>query len=625
MEKFFSKDSVLTKVIKGFSPRPQQLLLSKGIEYCLLNKKHYIAEAPTGVGKSMAYLIPIIMWAKRNNKRAIISTYTKVLQRQLFDKDLPMLHKVIGGFNYSICLGGENYLCIKRLNQIIDFGLFDDSADSKAVNNLLRWSSTTHDGTVYDINFHVPYRLWKRVCRDHSICDKTCHYADSCLYLDAVNKWADSHILITNHHVCFYNIKMDYNLLPRADAVVFDEAHEIEGVATAVLGNEVLSSKIRSILDAVRKLIHANATKNPDASKIINDIASANKEIELIHAKIGSKTDFLQKDDMLYLFQLEQLINNICTHLQGIDIDALKPYADKLKDTVLSIDEIVNQDAGKGFIYWKSASQKEWKVAASPIEVSGILKKKLFAAIPSVFLISATMAIRNDFSFFKRSVGLNGDTPESILSSPFDYKKQAVIYIPDMPDPNHILYKAQLLKESEKLIQIFKGRTLILFTSYKLMNETYTALCEKFPDIEFLKQGDASGNKLVEKFKSCNKCVLLGANTFWQGLDIPGSALQCVIITKLPFLSPDDPITIARQKMLEDKGLNPFVFYQLPKAILLFKQGFGRLIRTQADKGIVAILDSRIRQKKYGSQFIRSLPECNLTSSLCLKAGDSRR
>lgn len=616
VEKFFSQNSPLSSVLGSFEPRPQQLLLARGIEYCLSNKKHYIAEAPTGVGKSMAYLAPTILWAKQNNKKVIVSTYTKVLQRQLFDKDLPVLHKAIGGFNYSLCLGGENYLCIKRLKQTTDFGLFDDNSDVNIIDGLLKWSRKTHNGTIYDIDFAVPSKLWKKVCRDHTLCDKTCENAGSCLYLDAVNTWNDSHILVTNHHICFYNIKMDWKLLPRVDAVVFDEAHEIEEVATAALGTEVYSSKIKSILDVIRRIASSAPAAKPAMKDLINNISSINNEIGQLYTLSCSGTAFLQKNDISHLSYLTRLLARMDETLKTLGIDAIKPYAEKIKDIAISLDEITNQDAEDGHVCWKSVSHKEWKVAASPIEVSGILKRKLFGVIPSVFLVSATMAVRNDLSFFKRRIGLNGDSPESILSSPFDYKKQAVIYIPNMPDPKHASYKESIIDEIEKILKIFKGRTLILFTSYNLMNEVYTILSNTLSGINFLKQGDAPGNKLVEIFKKSRNCVLLGANTFWQGVDIPGSALQCVIITKLPFLPPDDPVTIARQELLEKRGFNSFVFYQLPRAILLFKQGFGRLIRTQSDKGIVAILDSRIRQKKYGNQFIRALPECRIISDL---------
>ena len=618
IDSFFSKDSPLKHSFNNFTPRPQQLIMARGIAYCLQHSKHYIAEAPPGVGKSLAYLTPVILWAVKNNKKAIVSTCTKVLQRQLFEKDLPALNNVIGGFKYALCIGGENYLCPKRLSHAETIGIFDKTEDSTIIVKLAEWYKSSEDGTASDLKFPVLRRLWKKVCRDADFCNTSCDYSDDCRYMDAVDAQEEADILVTNHHIAFNNIKAQYKLLPPVGTVVFDESHEIEDVATAAFSIEVVSTKIQGILSLLQHQIHRGADiKNQSA--ISSAISGISQEIKRVYGCLGDGTGILDDRDMP-ISLLSDHISILAELLAKSGSDILAVCSSKLKAIAVDMITLEQHQAGGGssteFVYWKVANRDGWKITATPISVAPILRGRLFNKIPSVHLVSATMSVNGSFSFFKSTVGINKDCAESILSTPFDYQRQMTVYIPPMPAPNTPAYAGALQREVGKLLTKFHGHTLILFTSYKLMVETYDLMEKQLPNLCFFKQGSMSNNKLIDEFKKTPHSVLMGLNTFWQGVDIPGDALKCVIITKLPFARPDSPIALARQRSLERRGLNPFVVYQVPKSILLFKQGVGRLIRTVTDTGVVAILDSRVSSTSYGKRFLAALPDCKITEDL---------
>ena len=613
-------------------------MLAQAMELCLRGGKSLLAEAGTGTGKSMGYLIPLIIWALETGQKTLVSTFTKVLQKQLFDKDLPRLQKAIGGFEYALSLGGENYLCPKRFASIDETGLFN-SEDHAITNRMHKWKKRHPLGINHDLDFPVPDSLWRKVCRDqHSCKGEVCPYRDSCGWLQAKKDQKNANILISNHHLVFYNIKLGGKLLPPVGAMVFDECHEVEKIAKAVMSIDVTSTRIKNVTTFLhnpttgRGLIRKAAIPEDIKDAIIRDIAFIDRAVGTVRENLPAGDVIITGKDNLHVAKLTMGLAELGKKLAAVKDDTLAPYKDQVKEMAVCLSDINTQkiqykkkNKGKDQeveaeteikcrnVYWSSNSGKGWKLTSSPIEVGGLLKATLFDAMSSVVMTSATMTINKDFKFFKRTIGANGNCETTWLSSPFDYKRQAVVYTP-MGMPSHkdtAAYSQAVFAEACKLIEIFNGRTLILCTNKESMHDLHVRLKTAFPNMDFFQQGDKPSNILIEEFKESDSAVLMGTAAFWQGVDIEGDNLMCVIITKLPFDVPNDPVTIAQAQKIEaenGKGAS-FALLMLPKAILQFKQGFGRLIRTTEDKGVVAILDNRIYTKSYGSRFINSIPE----------------
>ncbi len=618
--------------------------MAKAIEMCLQSNRHIVIEAPTGTGKSLAYLVPSIIWAINNQKKVMISTATKILQRQIIEKDLPLLQKVIGNFDFAICIGGDNYFCPARFENVLQYGLFSNDSEMHTLNKLSAWYKEKGGATQYDIDFFVDPYIWRKVCRNRYICSNSCGHKNHCGFYQSVQHMKNATVLVSNHHYTFINIKSRSNIIDEVGAIVFDEAHEVEDTATAAFSEEINSSQIKSLFDILlpsppyKGVLESVSVTKKTLTDMSHEISEAKKEINHIHSQIPYGSSIMGTAGTELFDPLMRRLSILAEIIEKEDKSILTPYKSQIEETVKSLFNICAKEEHKNYVYWTSAAKKAWKAAATPINISGYLKRQLLYSFSNngngnsniennsdrplklAVFASATISINNNMQYFKGRVGLLKDTPELVVSSPFDYKKQAVIYAPRLPDPSSSDYHNAVFNHTMQLLRIYNGRTLILFTSFKFMDEMYNMLKDARSDLVIMKQGDMSCNQLVVNFKKTNKAILLGANTFWQGVDIPGDALQCVIMTKLPFLPPDDPLTIARQKQLKDKGLNPFIFYQVPKAVLMFKQGFGRLIRTVNDKGVVAILDSRIHTKRYGKMFLKSLPECNVCQTFPVSA-----
>ncbi len=631
----FSENGPISKALNGYESRPEQLKMAEAIAHALRNKEHLIVEAGTGVGKSLAYLVPLIEWLLHSDnsegpsKRAVVSTYTKTLQRQLVEKDLPFLRdNIFEGLRFALCLGGENYLCLRRLELVKTHGLFDTD-ETAEVDYLFGCARKTSTGIRTDID--ISNSLWQKVCRESDLCyGRECKKYDACFYQKAKAVERRSHILVTNHHLFFANVASGWNVLPVFDCAVFDEAHELEDVAADYLGLEVSNFKLRHLLDSIispqgrgllLRLKWLSQEKLSETSGIASIVRMRGETF------FNGLLEMLQDSSRLRIREGGFLKDELSDAL--IDLrDSLKRLADYSGDEdekkeiealslrcgaiALSLRSILEQGLD-GHVYWAEREGKRLRLVATPIEIASVLKNGVFDAIPSI-LTSATLSTKGDFDYIKERLGLS-DVRTLLLRSSFDYKEQALIYVPgDINDPKTEGYEDSVIGHIRNILEITMGRTLVLFTSYSLLERAYDRI--KMPGLKILKQGDSESYRLIQEFRGNRHSVLLGTYTFWQGIDIPGDDLQCVIITKLPFSVPDEPVTEARMETLERSGKNPFYHYQIPQAIILLKQGFGRLIRTKTDRGVVAILDSRLRTKGYGVQFLKSLPECKMTSSL---------
>jgi len=629
LNNFFTSGGILSKTLQTYEPRPEQQEMADAIDKALRAERHLIVEAGTGVGKSLAYLVPLIKWIFDEDKKAAVSTYTKALQRQLVEKELPFLKEhVFKDLRFALCFGSENYLCVRRLKQSRKFGLFD-MPDMQDMDTLLKWANTTETGLRAEID--IKAGLWHKVCRESDLCHgNICKHFRKCFYQKAKAVERQAHILVTNHHLFFAHAVSGYNVLPPFSAVVFDEAHELEGVASDYLGAELSNYSLTRLFDSILSR-HGKGLLMRLKWLPENDFSNCNAVLNTVRLQANIFFDELagklEKSGVMRIYQkgfiadtisepLKSLINelNNIYHASGDENEKIEILAvlNRCKGVLFSLEAVIMQTLEE-HVYWAERDEKRLKISATPIKPAGLLKE-IFDNMDTAVFTSATLAADGNFNYIKERLGL-WDADALLLKSPFNYKEQSLLYIPSaLSAPGTKEFEEQLIAKIKEILEITKGRTLVLFTSYNTLEKAYAEI--NIEGLRILRQGETDSYRLIERFKQDNNSALFGTNTFWQGIDVPGDDLQCVIIAKLPFAVPGEPVTEARIEAIEKEGRQAFLEYQVPQAIILLKQGFGRLIRTKTDRGIVAILDSRLRTKGYGMQFLKSLPECRVTADL---------
>lgn len=613
----YTFNTLLANTIKGYERREEQLQMAYRVKETLDRNDILVAEAGTGIGKSLAYLIPAILWLDKD-KRIIISTYTKTLQNQLLTNDIPLAKSVLSSpVVANVAFGGENYLCRRRFKSLLSEGAFLPFQQNE-IERLILWEKTTQTGLRSEAEEDGKISIWNDINRGpHTCIGKLCKEKANCYYEYAKYKLRSSQIIITNHHLFFANLSCDGMILPKYNAVIFDEAHNIEDVATSYFGETVTNYALIYLLREIK-------TKNiNNLNSLIKTTQDTGEDFfNTIKEKISSPNTRIREQIDIETDTLFQNLDTLVKTLSRIETANAEEkgefgnLADRVKVVRMTIERFISVKDPDS-VYWIETSKNWIALHSAPVDISDLLTSSVFNGDIPVVLSSATMTThRDDFSFLKEKLGITSGTSIS-LSSPFDYKCNSVLYIPqDGLEPMDDKYAEFITDETEKLIGITEGRTFLLFTSYKLMDEVYNNLLYRLPNYNLLKQGDASRNSLLERFKYGKRAVLLGASTFWQGVDVPGNSLVSVIITRLPFDVPTDPMEEARIERIKERGNNAFLYYQLPKAILTLKQGFGRLIRKKTDYGMVAILDIRIRKRYYGKFFLSSIPDSKTVSSI---------
>jgi ATP-dependent DNA helicase DinG len=609
----------------AYEYRPQQMEMALAVRKALGSKTHLVVEAGTGVGKSLAYLVPLILWAREENCRVVVATYTKALQQQIIKKDIPFLKTVLGDFRVALCVGGENYLCLRRFDQLRMGDLYEQS-EVDPLNRLFAWSTSTRTGLRSELPFEPSAALWGKASREADLCfGRECAHFKDCFYQKGKLLEQQAQVLVANHHLFFADMATGGNVLPQHQAVVFDEAHQIEDVATDYLGIEVSNYSVRYLLD--------NLLSQRTRKGLLTRLAVQDHQVRTARDLVD---DLRLTAENFFLNLHEVLKPEPVLRVRRPDIvpDILSAPLAQLKDTLLSFtvdnheeEQEVRAFAGRagglaaairrnleqgqeGYVYWAERDNKRYRLVASPIDIAETLREHLFGRLDTAVLTSATLSAAGSFNYIKGRVGLDAPT-ELLLDSPFDFENQALLYIsPGLDDQQAEGYQERFEKELMAILGITRGRTLVLFTSYGQLRRTRETLRASMQGLGILCQGEMPAY-LVEQFKEIPNAVLLGTASFWQGIDIPGDALQCVVIAKLPFAVPDEPLIEARMERLK----NPFYEYQVPQATLLFRQGFGRLIRTKTDKGAVAVLDTRIMTKNYGRSFLKSIPKCRITDN----------
>ncbi|MEW6095601.1 MAG: helicase C-terminal domain-containing protein [bacterium] len=640
----FGTNGVIANRLKTYEYRPQQLEMSKRIEQAISNANHLIVEAGTGTGKSLSYLVPFIYWAVEEEKKVAVSTYTKTLQEQLITQDLPFLKKALGvNFNFALCVGSNNYLCLRRFFQTQTQGLFESSQEIKEFKKISAWENKTQNGLKSELLFEPSTGVWSKICRESDLCmSKKCAHFNDCYYYKAKKKQYHAQVLVVNHHLFFANIASAEQVLPQFDAVVFDEAHNLEDVATNYLGAEVSNSQIKFLIDTIYNpttdkgiltRIKGQEELKEKVKKTLIEVGNAADRFfgELL-LKFGSQQvnlvvrireanfidNYLDEPLDALISNLGNLKSKISDEETQLEVLAFQTRTQAIKDAL----KIIISQPELDYVYWIEIIQRHRFIKiilhANPIDIAEDLKNAVFDSFDTVVLTSATLTTNNSFEYIKSRLGCNG-CDELQLSSPFDFQSQVLLFLPTgIPDPKlePEKYHSCIAAIIEELLEVMQGRTFVLFTSFAMLRKISEEVETKLAKFSHFKQGEFSSQRMIEEFKSTKNSVLWGTNTFWQGVDVPGEDLECVVITKLPFAVPDDPIVEARMEYLRAKGSDPFWAYQVPQAIIQTRQGFGRLIRRKDDIGVVAILDPRVKTKGYGRLFLNSLPKCQQAYNL---------
>ena len=642
IRKVFAPDGDVSRFLANFEVRPEQIEMARTVQQAFLKGRHLAVEAGTGVGKSFAYLVPAVDLASNGMGRILVSTFTITLQEQLVFKDIPFLNRCMPKkFTAVLAKGRGNYLCKRRLNFASqrERRLIDDT-DSE-LDKVRDWAEQTKDGSLSDLPFLPKSRTWDRVRSEHGNCrGRGCPYFRDCFYWAARRRLENADIIVVNHALLFSDLvlkEQGVSILPDYKFVILDEAHNIEHVAEEHFGIDISNKRVKFVLDNLYNL---------RTQRGILSLTDAKTAVELVYKIEKESSRFFRKIQEWYEQTKDETKGRCCKnfvddtlsgHLKELgrelarlakqkeDVDEkfeIMRFVDLCKALIHDLESFLSQ-ANADHIYWlevDSGKAATIRLKSAPLNVGTEIKRCLFDKYDSVVLTSATLCTaatkeKNGFDFLAGRIGLD-DFDAVRLGSPFDYQKQVKVYIEkDMPDPNQSAFIENAAEAIKKYLAKNTGGVFVLFTSYAMLEETAGRLSKWLGENHFklLQQAeDLDRTALLRKFKTKGSNVLFGTDSFWQGVDVPGQALSCVIIVRLPFAAPDQPLLAGRLEQIREMGGDPFNDYQLPSAIIKFKQGFGRLIRSKTDSGIVVVLDSRIINKPYGRKFLDAIPKCEV-------------
>jgi ATP-dependent DNA helicase DinG len=649
---FFAPGGVLARTHPAYEFRRGQLQMAQAVEQALEEKRHLIVEAGTGTGKTLAYLMPVI----RSGKRVIISTGTKNLQEQLFYKDVPFLgHALFGeaaSGRLSVCYmkGRNNYLCRKKLYDLTDQPVLSGLEEIEQYRAIAAWEKTTATGDRAELaELPEASALWHKLdARSDTCTGQKCSEWERCFITEMRRRGLESDIVIVNHHLFFADLAIklqaegapDAGILPDAAAVIFDEAHELEDVAGNYFGISVSNLRVEDLARDVEASLQHNRMLSAPLSGALSSLRERSQFFfSLLPPGDGrfafeTRREFLEENGDEFL-AFNQALTRLAGELEGLPQkpEEIFNFVRRAQELQVQLSFAMESD-DRNTVFWierrggrgRTSSAKKGADAertgrqnvflqATPIDVGPILRECLWSKLECAVLTSATLAVGGGFEYIRQRLGLE-HARESVLPSHFDYESQALFYVPpDLPDARTPQFTALAAERIRKLLEITRGRAFVLFTSYAQMNDVYQRMLGEL-EFPMLRQGDAPKSALLEEFRLTPNAVLFATSSFWQGVDVQGEQLSCVIIDRLPFAVPSDPVVAARVKAIDADGGNAFFQYQVPAAVITLKQGFGRLIRSLHDRGLLVLLDNRILKKQYGRVFIESLPNYKKTTDM---------
>jgi len=622
MEDIFGPSGLLAQKLSSYECRPEQGKMAEAVNRAFSRERFLIVEAGTGTGKTLAYLIPAVL----SGKRVVISTGTKTLQEQLFFKDVPFIHEKLGyPFKASYMKGRNNYLCRRRFELFTRQPLLKGLDDISHFQALKKWAGRTKTGDRAELkDLPEDLGLWKEVYASSDTClGQGCKFFDQCFITRLRQEAASSDVVIVNHHLFFADLAVRLRgygeVLPRYEAVIFDEAHQLEEVATHYFGTTVSNFRFEELARDIRRELTAAKSRDETLSKISGRLFDQAGQFFDLFRKGESgyrlRGDWLEGRVVETAASLVQELTLLSAHIGGMKepSESFRTLSRRGEELKRQFQEVMALSDHR-VVYWCEVRGKGVFLHASPVDVSSDLQSQLYTRMKTAVFTSATLSAQGNFRFFKERMGLGGEwgagMEEMLLDSSFDMESQALLYLPgNLPDPNHPGFVGRAAEEIEKILKCTEGKAFVLFTSLKNMEEAYRRLRGRIPFTCFL-QGERPKTALIQAFKEDIHSVLFATASFWEGVDVQGEALSCVIIDRLPFSRPNEPIMEARLDNIASSGGNPFWDYQVPSAIILLKQGLGRLIRTAQDRGVMAILDPRVLTKNYGKTFLESLPRC---------------
>lgn len=698
--KAFTPAGKLATMLPQFEARPQQVEMMTKVADAFNNDQIAVIEAPTGIGKTFAYLVPAIEWAVNNRERVVVSTRTINLQEQLMFKDIPVLQKCLGTkFNAVLVKGRHNYVCLRRFDRAVSELFYEDEATQAAVEKLTAWADKTEDGSRSDLTFVPPRELWERICSETDSCTGNyCPMVKRCFVMRARRELAKADLIIANHHILFSDISVKWEMgefnslgvLPAYKRVILDEAHSVEDSATEYFGVDATRNGAANLFGRFhrRERVHERGLLPFIKVKVVKDARVPFSQTEQIQGHIDNlvlPALAAARENVLAMFQaLRDLTGSKCgqigrdvkwrltekvladpdvrrlheTHVVGAAADVaelgkqgaalvsmmkqvkpafddpeppllpeiyeLSAYCARLERLAAVLREGTSEQIAENTVRWieiDSAVPNTVRIVRCPLEVGSQLNEAAYANLRTVVMTSATLSVQRRFDYFLNRTGLdeagNSRLTKAVLDTPFDFGRQALLAITrDMPSPEEPAFLDETVEALRAVFQITRGHALVLFTSFYALDYVHKRLEKELRagGIAPLKQGVESRTQTLNKFRSDTSSVLFATDSFWEGIDVAGEALQCVILPRLPFRVPTEPIQQARAEAIDALGGNSFMAYTVPQAVIKFRQGFGRLIRRKSDRGTIVVLDRRIAEKFYGKTFLESLPGIRVVS-----------